>query len=193
QAPVGGPSALLDVRAPAGPRDARLAGGLHEGGALADRGASGLASPLHLGLLRHTVLQQETLRAPGARTMPAPQPCIGSAPTLTSCLPRFWPRSSPMNARGAFSSPSTMSSRYFNRPALSHAVQSRRKSGRRSAWSLTMKPRTVTRLPTTTPRLGPAGSSVALYCETWPQSGIRANGLICRSTAFSTSPPTLSK
>src|SRR5919108_568300 len=56
-----------------------------------------------------------------------------------------------------------------------------------------MNPRIVTRLTSTGAMFGPGGGSTALYCEMSPHSGIRANGLTRRSTAFRTSPPTLSK
>lgn len=42
--------------------------------------------------------------------------------SLTSCLPMLRPFNMPIKARGAFSIPSTMSSRYFNLPACSHSV-----------------------------------------------------------------------
>ena len=49
--------------------------------------------------------------------------------------------SSPISARGAFSMPSTTSSRYLMRPSRSQADTSRRKSPWRAAKSETMKPR----------------------------------------------------
>src|SRR5581483_11508454 len=69
-----------------------------------------------------------------------------SGATRTSILPKFSPRSSPIRARGAFSRPSTTSSRYRTRPSRSHADTSRRKSPCRTAKSETMKPRKVRRL-----------------------------------------------
>src|SRR6187200_2054603 len=48
--------------------------------------------------------------------------------TRTSILPKFSPRNSPISARGAFSMPSTTSSRYLMRPSRSQADTSRRKS-----------------------------------------------------------------
>src|SRR3954464_9992224 len=53
-----------------------------------------------------------------------------------------------MNASGAFSIPSTTVSRYLIRPSLSQVPTSRTKSGIRWPWSETMKPRSVSRLPT---------------------------------------------
>ncbi len=41
---------------------------------------------------------------------------------LTRSLPKFAPFISPMKAAGAFSKPSTMSSRYFNDPSLTHSA-----------------------------------------------------------------------
>ena len=43
-----------------------------------------------------------------------------SSEILTSSLPKFSPRMSHMKAPGAFSSPSTTSSRYLMRPSLIH-------------------------------------------------------------------------
>ena len=51
---------------------------------------------------------------------------------------------------------------------------SRRKSARRSMWSETMKPLMSARFTRIGARFGPGGSSVALYCEMSPQSGMRA-------------------
>ena len=56
-----------------------------------------------------------------------------------------------------------------------------------------MKPRMSARLTRSGKGFGPGGSSVTLYCEIRPQSGMRANGLMSRKTAARTSPPTLSK
>src|SRR2546422_1089420 len=118
---------------------------------------------------------------------------VGSSPTLTTSLPKFLPRKRPMNASGAFSRPTTTSSRYRSLPSRSHAEQSRWKSAKRSACSETMKPRMSARLTRSGDGFGPGGGSAALYCEIRPQSGMRANGLMSRRTAARTSPPTLSK
>src|SRR5262249_37615473 len=69
----------------------------------------------------------------------APPPA--RAASLTSILPKFLPCSRPRNAAGAFSSPSTMSSRYLMRPLLIHSPTSRRKSACFPAKSETMNPR----------------------------------------------------
>ena len=49
--------------------------------------------------------------------------------TRTITLPKFSPRNSPIKARGAFSRPSTMSSRYLMRPSRTNGPTSARKSG----------------------------------------------------------------
>src|SRR5215831_8949445 len=46
------------------------------------------------------------------------------AATLTSVLPKFLPCSMPRNDAGAFSSPSTISSRYLRRPVRTHSPTS---------------------------------------------------------------------
>src|SRR5262245_12305658 len=122
----------------------------------------------------------------------------GFGATRTNILPKFSPFSRPIRAAGAFSRPSTTSSRYLIFPSLSQADTSRRKSPCRFAKSLTMNPRRVRRLVSTLrissgSLLGPGGSSVALYCETSPHTGTRANGLSSGSTASNTAPPTFSK
>src|SRR6516162_1408217 len=48
--------------------------------------------------------------------------------TRISSLPKFLPSSMPMNAAGAFSRPSTTSSRYFSDPSRTHAVALERNS-----------------------------------------------------------------
>ena len=58
-------------------------------------------------------------------------------------------RRSPIKARGAFSRPSTMSSRYLMRPSRTRGPTSARKSGCWFAKSNTMKPRSVSRLVNT--------------------------------------------
>ena len=63
----------------------------------------------------------------------------------TSILPKFLPCSRPRNAAGAFSSPSTMSSRYLRRPVRTHSPTSRKKSACFAAKSETMNPRRRTR------------------------------------------------
>src|SRR5262249_50989543 len=54
------------------------------------------------------------------------------AASRTSCFPKFLPCSIPMNAAGAFSSPSTTSSRYLRRPWRTHSASWRRASSRRA-------------------------------------------------------------
>ena len=56
-----------------------------------------------------------------------------SPATRTTSLPKLRPCSSPMNACGAFSRPSTRSSRSFTRPLPIHSPMSRRKASKRSA------------------------------------------------------------
>src|SRR5438034_11129333 len=83
---------------------------------------------------------------------------VGSSPTLTTSLPKFRPRRRPMNASGAFSRPTTTSSRYRSLPSRSHAEQSRWKSAKRSPCSETMKPRMSARLTRSGDGFGPGGS-----------------------------------
>jgi hypothetical protein len=47
-----------------------------------------------------------------------------SWPMRTTSFPKFLPSSNPMSAVGAFSRPSTMSSRYFIAPSASHVLMS---------------------------------------------------------------------
>ena len=72
-----------------------------------------------------------------------------SGETRTITLPKFSPRKSPIKARGAFSRPSTMSSRYLMRPSRTSGPTSARKSGCWLAKSNTMKPRSVSRFVNT--------------------------------------------
>src|SRR6266480_4855333 len=88
-----------------------------------------------------------------------------SGPIFTSIFPRFSPRSSPMNAAGAFSIPSTKVSSSRILPSLSQPLMSRWTSGRRSKWSEMMKPLIVSRLARAGMRLGPGRSLVSLYCD----------------------------
>jgi hypothetical protein len=57
---------------------------------------------------------------------------VGSGETRTMSLPKFFPASRPMNAAGACSSPSAMSSRYRSRPSRTQGVHSARNAGKRS-------------------------------------------------------------
>src|SRR5450631_381605 len=116
------------------------------------------------------------------------------APTRTSILPVLSPRSSPMNASGAFSMPSTMVSRATMLPLATHGATSLRKSAKRAWWSRMMKPRRVSRLVTTSAMLcGPGVGEVALYCEMAPHSAARPCVLSEPMAASRWSPPTLSK
>ena len=90
-----------------------------------------------------------------------------SAATRTITLPKFSPRRSPIRARGAFSRPSTMCSRYLIRPSRTIGPTSARKSACWLAKSKTMKPRSVNRLTSTWvmssgTRSFPSGRPVAL-------------------------------
>ena len=68
-------------------------------------------------------------------------PAEPSAVTRTITLPKFSPRKSPIKARGAFSNPSTISSRYLIRPSRTRGPTSARNSGCWLAKSNTMNPR----------------------------------------------------
>src|SRR6185436_8336147 len=106
---------------------------------------------------------------------------------FTSSLPKFWPRSRPMKARGALSMPCTTSSRYLSRPLLIDSPICRIAGSYLPAKSVTMKPCARTRLPTKVPsRRGPIGGVVALYCEIEPHSATRPKKLMLRSTASET-------
>jgi hypothetical protein len=54
---------------------------------------------------------------------------VGSRLTRMIFLPKFSPFKRRISSRGAFSSPSVMSSRYLMRPSLNHAFMSVTKSG----------------------------------------------------------------
>src|SRR5262249_21670999 len=54
---------------------------------------------------------------------------VGHTAILTSILPKFLPWNMPIKEEGAFSSPSTISSRYLRRPVRTHSLTSRKKSG----------------------------------------------------------------
>ena len=83
--------------------------------------------------------------------------------SLTSIFPRFSPRSSPMNASGALSIPSTTDSRKRILPSRIIGPTSSTSWRKRDAWSVTMNPRSVSRLPIASGRFqGPGGRSVAL-------------------------------
>ena len=56
-------------------------------------------------------------RGAGAKMAKAPQLL-----TFTNNFPVFVPSNSRINAAGAFRNPSTSSSRYFNRPCISHGT-----------------------------------------------------------------------
>jgi hypothetical protein len=56
----------------------------------------------------------------------------GRHATRTINFPKFFPSSNPMNASGACSSPSTMSSRSLTRPSRTHAFISSKNSGNRA-------------------------------------------------------------
>src|SRR5262245_51180158 len=116
-----------------------------------------------------------------------------SAASLTSILPKFLPCSRPRKAGGAFSSPSTTSSRYLIRPLPTHSPASRRKSACFAAKSETMKPRRRRRLRKTENMSGPGIGVVMLYCAISPQTGMRAKSLSSGQTVCCTLPPTFSK
>src|SRR5215510_13467015 len=86
------------------------------------------------------------------------------ASTLTSILPKFLPCSKPRNDAGAFSNPSTISSRYLRRPVRTHSPTSRKKSACFAAKSQTMNPRRSRRLRNTENMSGP-GIGVVLRDE----------------------------
>src|SRR5690606_25317977 len=75
---------------------------------------------------------------PGRARPPAAQTWRGSvrhsqSATRTTTLPKFLPSSSPMKAVGAFSRPSTTSSRSFTLPAATHSLMSRENTANSSA------------------------------------------------------------
>ena len=119
--------------------------------------------------------------------------------TRTRSLPKFLPLSRPMNVCGAFSSPSTMSSRYLMRPSLDPAghvaqeivLQSGEVPDDEAADGEPLGQHW--RGSTCGTRFGPAGNSVALYCAISPHTGTRAKKLSSGSTASNTAPPTFSK
>src|SRR5262249_38027828 len=115
------------------------------------------------------------------------------AATLTSVLPKFLPCSMPRNDAGAFSSPSTISSRYLRRPVRTHSPTSRKKSACFAAKSETMNPRRSRRLRSTENMSGPGIGLVALYCAMSPHTGMRAKSLSSGHTVCCTAPPTFSK
>src|SRR5262249_48718633 len=53
---------------------------------------------------------------------------VGHTAILTNILPKFLPCNMPIKEAGAFSSPSTISSRYLRRPVRTHSLTSRKKS-----------------------------------------------------------------
>ena len=100
--------------------------------AQADALAAALAALVALG---------EEERPPAAREPVAEDPAAelhSSGPTLTSIFPMFSPRSSPRNAFGAFSIPSTIVSRYCSRPSRTHSDACCANSPKRSKWSVMM-------------------------------------------------------
>src|SRR5215831_4502742 len=118
---------------------------------------------------------------------------VGHTAILTSILPKFLPCNMPIKEAGAFSSPSTISSRYLRRPVRTHSLTSRKKSGCFGAKSETMNPRRRRRLRNTENMSGPGIGLVALYCAIRPQTGMRAKSLSNGHTVCCTAPPTFSK
>jgi cyclophilin family peptidyl-prolyl cis-trans isomerase len=74
---------------------------------------------------------------------------VGSCETWTRSLPKFRPSRSPMKARGAFSRPSTTSSRYLSFPLRIQVETFTRKSSCRSMKSPTKRPWTAGLLAST--------------------------------------------
>src|SRR6185503_13826312 len=138
---------------------------------------------LEAGLLQHDVDFVSVRRGPGVEV----------DHSLTSCFPKFSPLRRPMKARGAFSRPSVMLSRYLILPAATQAVSSGSAWAHSSGRTDTMKPCTLMRLTRIEPIAFTPYGSVALYCETSPHTATRENGFMRRRTASMISPPTFSK
>src|ERR1017187_3229780 len=124
-----------------------------------------------------------------ARTLPA-----NYFPNFTNCLPMFFPSSMRMNAWGAFSRPSTISSRYWSRFSFNHVDSCLIPVSKRAANWLTRKPSTLACLTTSwLNHRGPVSGATELYCEICPQTATRAWVAMRRMTASVMAPPTLSK
>jgi hypothetical protein len=86
---------------------------------------AGCAVCIKTGALQTNALKQASVTL-AATTNPTSHEEAGT--TCTRSFPKFSPRRRPIRARGAFSSPSTTSSRYLIRPSPTQAETSRMKS-----------------------------------------------------------------
>src|SRR6266478_4039001 len=167
------------------------AGGFRQGGlriGVLSRGRRPGDRRLGQGLTRSTGQDHRQDREPTHRYLR-----VGSSPSLTTSLPKLRPCSRPINASGARSRPSTMSSRYFSSPLFNSGAAIARYSAKRCHWSLTMKPWILSRLRTAEVRLGPGRGSTPLYSATMPHMTMRAKSLSRGKTACCTAPPTFSQ